>query len=162
MWSNGRVVRATQLAMMATTVGFKLISRNASTCEQQHPTIARKIELKIDSTLKEEVDPHKRKRNAAKFVVNSFVRKDMTIGMGGGPMSYFVVEQLGESLKRGEHNMEGVRVIASNSNLERHLISLQIPTTQLSSVDVDSPVDLLIDGADEVSACVYSLLATCL
>ena len=136
-----------RLTILATTLTFKL-KRESLAAEKQ--SAARKIELTIDSTIKDEIDAHKHKRNAAKVVCDLFIKPEFVIGLGAGPAVYFVVEEMGAQIKKGKPNMNGVRVIACNSSIERHCTSLQIPTTQLSSIDVDSPVDLLIDGADEV------------
>lgn len=145
------IVSVARLTILATTLSFKLQDKRASLASAaEKQTAARKIEMKIDSAIKDDIDLHKHKRTAAELVCEIYVKPNSVIGIGAGPATYWVIEEIGALLKKGAVNVSGVRIIPVNSNIERHCTALHIPTTHLSSIDVDSPVDLLIDGADEV------------
>lgn len=84
------------------------------------------------------------KRQAAEFAVQ-FIRSGMRIGLGSGSTSMFALRRIGELLKQGAlHDVAG---LPTSEEVAREAERLAIP---LLSYDDPPPLDLTIDGADEV------------
>lgn len=84
------------------------------------------------------------KKLAAEKAVES-VENGMVVGLGTGSTAYFVVERIGELLKKGE--IRGVLGVPTSKKTAEQARSLGIP---LASLDERPALDLAIDGADEV------------
>ncbi|MDR2833313.1 MAG: ribose-5-phosphate isomerase RpiA [Streptococcaceae bacterium] len=78
---------------------------------------------------------------SAKYVKNGDI-----VGLGTGSTAYFMVEELGRRMK--EEGLEITGVTTSNATTKQ-ATELGIP---LKSIDEVSHVDILIDGADEISS----------
>jgi ribose 5-phosphate isomerase A len=84
------------------------------------------------------------KQQAAAQAVG-LLRSGMVVGLGSGTTAAFAVQRVGELLRRGElRDLVGVPTSAATEALAREL---QIP---LAPADAPPPIDLTIDGADEV------------
>ncbi len=90
-------------------------------------------------------DPRDRlKQQAAAFAVG-LLRSGMVVGLGSGTTAAFAVQQVGELLQKGAlRDLVGVPTSAATERLAREW---NIP---LAPADAPPPVDLTIDGADEV------------
>jgi len=84
------------------------------------------------------------KRRAAEAAV-ALVEDGMTLGLGTGSTVRFALEALGRRVRDGLR----VRALASSSGTERLAGELGIPLVGFAEID---SIDLVIDGADEVSA----------
>ncbi|MDN6627143.1 MAG: ribose-5-phosphate isomerase RpiA [Pisciglobus halotolerans] len=73
-----------------------------------------------------------------------FIEEGMIVGLGTGSTAYYLVEALGEKVKKGL-NIIGV---TTSSKTKKQAESLGIP---LKSVDEVDHIDITIDGADEIS-----------
>lgn len=78
--------------------------------------------------------------------VDKFVKDGMIIGMGSGSTTYFATERVGQLLKSGK--LSNVTVVPCSELTKNQCIGLSIPITNLSE---NPHLDLVIDGADEVS-----------
>jgi len=74
----------------------------------------------------------------------SFLESGMTIGLGTGSTAYWVIEKIGEKVKK-----EGwkVKAIATSIRSEEQARTLGIPILDFSKI---KSIDITIDGADEV------------
>lgn len=90
-------------------------------------------------------DPRNRlKQQAASFAVG-LLRSGMIVGLGSGTTAAFAVQQVGELLQKGAlRDLVGVPTSAATERLAREW---RIP---LAPADAPPPIDLTIDGADEV------------
>ena len=75
------------------------------------------------------------------------VRSGMRLGLGTGSTAYEFVNLLGAALKSGQ--LRDVRCTSTSNKTEQQARSLDIPMFALAEV---SPLDLAIDGADEIDA----------
>ena len=75
------------------------------------------------------------------------VRSGMTLGLGTGSTAKEFVRLLGEALRRGE--LREVRCTCTSSQTEEQARALAIPLFALEEI---APLDLAIDGADEIDA----------
>jgi len=75
-----------------------------------------------------------------------YVKSGDIVGLGTGSTAYFMVEELGRRMK--QEGLEILGVTTSNGTTKQAQ-ELGIP---LKSIDEVSHVDILIDGADEISA----------
>lgn len=75
------------------------------------------------------------------------VRSGMTLGLGTGTTAAEFVTLLGEALRNG--TLRDIRCTCTSEQTEAQAKSLSVPTFPLSDV---SPLDLAIDGADEIDA----------
>src|SRR5450755_2002653 len=76
----------------------------------------------------------------------SFLESGMTIGLGTGSTAYWVIEKIGEKVKK-----EGwkIKAIATSIRSEEQARTLGIPIFDFSTI---KSIDVTIDGADEVDA----------
>jgi len=86
------------------------------------------------------------KIEAAREALRS-VRSGMSLGLGTGSTAKEFVTLLGDALKRGE--LRDIRCTCTSNQTEEQARSLNIP---LFALAVISPLDLAIDGADEIDA----------
>ena len=86
------------------------------------------------------------KIEAAREALRS-VASGMSLGLGTGSTAKEFVTLLGEALKRGE--LRDVRCTCTSNQTEEQARSLEIPLFPLADI---APLDLAIDGADEIDA----------
>lgn len=80
--------------------------------------------------------------------IDDYVRSGMVVGLGTGSTAYFAVERLGQKLKSGE--LADIIAVPTSEATKKQALELGIPLTTLN--DLTSPLDVTIDGADEVDA----------
>jgi ribose 5-phosphate isomerase A len=76
-----------------------------------------------------------------------FVSSGMSLGLGTGSTAKEFVTLLGDALKRGE--LRDIRCTCTSNQTEEQARSLNIPLFALADI---APLDLAIDGADEIDA----------
>ncbi|HEV7572218.1 MAG TPA: ribose-5-phosphate isomerase RpiA [Thermoanaerobaculia bacterium] len=76
-----------------------------------------------------------------------FVFSGMSLGLGTGSTAKEFVTLLGDALKRGE--LHDIRCTCTSTQTEEQARSLNIPLFALAEI---APLDLAIDGADEIDA----------
>ena len=86
------------------------------------------------------------KIEAAREALRS-VLTGMSLGLGTGSTAKEFVTLLGEALKRGE--LRDIRCTCTSNQTEEQARSLNIPLFALAEI---APLDLAIDGADEIDA----------
>ncbi|MEA2336665.1 MAG: ribose 5-phosphate isomerase [Thermoanaerobaculia bacterium] len=86
------------------------------------------------------------KIEAAREALRS-VRSVMSLGLGTGSTAKEFVTLLGEALRTGD--LHGIRCTCTSNQTEEQARSLDIPLFPLASI---APLDLAIDGADEIDA----------
>ena len=74
-----------------------------------------------------------------------FVESGMIVGLGSGSTAIYAVREIARKLKQGELN--GILGVPTSLEVEHQAAELGIPLTTLED---HPPVDLTIDGADEV------------
>jgi ribose 5-phosphate isomerase A len=89
---------------------------------------------------------HEQKIEAAREALRS-VRTGMSLGLGTGSTAKEFVTLLGDALKRGE--LRDIRCTCTSTQTEEQARSLNIPLFALAEI---APLDLAIDGADEIDA----------
>lgn len=89
-------------------------------------------------------DVERLKRDAAYAAVDRYVKSGMTVGLGSGTTSAFVVARIGELLASGE--LWGVQGVPTSEGTAALAREVGIPLVSLSEV---RPT-LTIDGADEI------------
>jgi len=92
------------------------------------------------------MDASKQKIEAAREALRS-VRSGMSLGLGTGSTAKEFVTLLGEAISRGE--LHDVRCTCTSKQTEDQARSLDIPLFALGDI---SPLDLAVDGADEIDA----------
>src|SRR5205823_10911437 len=91
-------------------------------------------------------DQHDMKIAAAAEALRE-VRSGMALGLGTGSTAKELVRLLGDALRRGE--LRDVRCTCTSSQTEEQARALNIPLFALAEI---APLDLAIDGADEIDA----------
>jgi ribose 5-phosphate isomerase A len=86
------------------------------------------------------------KIEAAREALRS-VRSGMSLGLGTGSTAKELVALLGDALSRGE--LRDIRCTCTSKQTEDQARSLGIPLFALAEI---APLDLAIDGADEIDA----------
>src|SRR5436309_5265078 len=89
---------------------------------------------------------HEQKIEAAREALRS-VRTGMALGLGTGSTAKEFVTLLGDALRRGE--LRDIRCTCTSTQTEEQARSLHIPLFALAEI---APLDLAIDGADEIDA----------
>src|ERR1700709_1790551 len=89
---------------------------------------------------------HEQKIEAAREALR-FVFSGMSLGLGTGSTAKEFVTLLGDALKRGE--LRDIRCTCTSTQTEEQARSLNIPLFALAEI---APLDLAIDGADEIDA----------
>jgi ribose 5-phosphate isomerase A len=92
------------------------------------------------------VTPLEQKIEAAREALRS-VRSGMSLGLGTGSTAKEFVALLGEALSRGD--LHDIRCTCTSNQTEDQARSLGIPLFALAAI---SPLDLAVDGADEIDA----------
>src|SRR5262245_15276182 len=83
------------------------------------------------------------KQQAADRAV-AYVRSGMVVGLGAGSTAILATRRIGQLLRQGR--LRGIVGVPCSSVIEAEARALGIPIT----LDPPGPVDLTIDGADEV------------
>ena len=83
------------------------------------------------------------KRAVGRRAVDEYVRDGTCIGLGTGSTALYAIERVGERIAEGW----SLRAVPTSAETERLCSELGIP---LQSLD-DEPIDVAIDGADEVA-----------
>jgi len=89
---------------------------------------------------------HEQKIEAAREALRS-VATGMALGLGTGSTAKEFVTLLGDALRRGE--LRDIRCTCTSTQTEEQARSLNIPLFALAEI---APLDLAIDGADEIDA----------
>ena len=92
------------------------------------------------------MDQHEMKIAAAAEALRE-VRSGMALGLGTGSTAKEFVRLLGEALQRGE--LRDIRCTCTSNQTEEQARALAIPLFALEEI---APLDLAVDGADEVDA----------
>jgi len=92
------------------------------------------------------MDASKQKIEAAREALRS-VRSGMSLGLGTGSTAKEFVKLLGETISRGD--LRDIRCTCTSKQTEDQARSLDIPLFGLGDI---SPLDLAVDGADEIDA----------
>lgn len=92
------------------------------------------------------MDAQDQKIEAAREALRS-VRSGMSLGLGTGSTAKELVALLGQALTRGE--LRDIRCTCTSKQTEEQARSLDIPLFALAEI---APLDLAIDGADEIDA----------
>ncbi|HTU80504.1 MAG TPA: ribose-5-phosphate isomerase RpiA [Candidatus Acidoferrales bacterium] len=90
----------------------------------------------------ENIDPGKRAAGYA--AVDRFVRNGTCIGLGTGTTAYFAIERVGQRVARGER----IAAVPTSLETQRLCARWNVPVLGL----LERPIDVAIDGADEVAA----------
>src|SRR3974390_398993 len=91
------------------------------------------------------VDPHAAlKKEAADYAVR-YVQSGMAVGLGTGSTAIFAVRRIGELLRTGK--LKDIVAFATSRVTAQAAIQLSIP---MLPDDLPRPLDVTIDGADEV------------
>lgn len=92
------------------------------------------------------MEAEQQKIEAAREALRS-VRSGMSLGLGTGSTAKEFVKLLGEAISRGD--LRDVRCTCTSKQTEDQARSLDIPLFALGEI---SPLDLAVDGADEIDA----------
>lgn len=76
----------------------------------------------------------------------SYVKNGMTVGLGTGSTAYYMIKEIGRKVKEENLNVVGV---PTSSTSKKQAEEIGIPIKSIDEVD---KVDVIIDGADEISA----------
>ncbi|MGO2852905.1 MAG: ribose-5-phosphate isomerase A, partial [Tetragenococcus koreensis] len=76
----------------------------------------------------------------------SYVKNGMTVGLGTGSTAYYMIKEIGRKVKEENLNVVGV---PTSSTSKKQAEEMGIPIKSIDEVD---KVDVIIDGADEISA----------
>ncbi len=84
------------------------------------------------------------KRVVGRYAVDAFVREGTCIGLGTGSTAKYAIERVAELVRDGMR----IHVVATSHTTERMCRDASVTLVGLG----DEPIDVAIDGADEVSA----------
>jgi ribose 5-phosphate isomerase A len=84
------------------------------------------------------------KRNVGRWAVDTYVRRDTCIGLGSGSTALYAIQRAGELAREGWN----LRAVATSAETGRLCREYGIALRDLT----DEPIDVAIDGADEVAA----------
>lgn len=84
-------------------------------------------------------------KRAAAVRALTLVESDMLLGLGTGSTTWWLVAELGESLKRGD--LKNIRCVATSRQTEEQAVGLGMSMVELPA----GGVDLAIDGMDELT-----------
>ena len=88
------------------------------------------------------------KEMAAKKAVDTLVKSNMKLGLGTGSTAIFAVRYIGELLEKGK--LQNIKAVSTSFQTTIECEKLGIPIFTLNSREINSALDLTIDGADEV------------
>jgi ribose 5-phosphate isomerase A len=89
------------------------------------------------------VTQDEQKRAAGEAAVDRYVRDGMCIGLGSGSTAYWAIRKVGERVAEGET----IAAVATSQTTEHLCREWNVPVVGL----LDRPIDVAIDGADEVA-----------
>jgi ribose 5-phosphate isomerase A len=88
------------------------------------------------------------KKKLGSYAVDHYVKDGMKLGLGTGSTAIWSARRLAERLSEG--TLRGIRAVVTSLQTELEARALGIPVLTLNDVSLDSSLDLVIDGADEV------------
>ena len=88
------------------------------------------------------------KKALGTYAADRFVRDDMKLGLGTGSTAIWAARRVAERLADG--SLRAVRAVVTSLQTELEARALGIPVLTLNDAALDSTLDLVIDGADEV------------
>ena len=88
------------------------------------------------------------KKALGTYAVDRFVRDDMKLGLGTGSTAIWAARRVAARLADG--SLRAVRAVVTSLQTELEARALGIPVLTLNDAALDSTLDLVIDGADEV------------
>ena len=135
MFTAPRTLKMARVFLFATSLAFKMTTHSEQRGQDKD---------KVNRIVK------KAKNSVAVRAVDDFVQDGMTIGIGTGNTTFFVVERLGELVASG--TLKDISVVPLNKVTEKHCQQANLPIRLMDDVTMDDPIDVLIDSADEVDA----------
>src|SRR5208283_4091419 len=88
------------------------------------------------------------KKALGTYAADSFVRDGMSLGLGTGSTAIWAARRVAARLSEG--SLRDVRAVVTSLQTELEARALGIPVFTLNDAVLDSTLDLVIDGADEV------------
>lgn len=88
------------------------------------------------------------KRAVGRYAVDSYLKSGMKVGIGTGSTAIHAIRRLAELLKPGE--LTNIVAVATSFQSLVAAQKLGIPIRDLNSPEIDSRLDVTIDGADEI------------
>jgi ribose 5-phosphate isomerase A len=88
------------------------------------------------------------KKKLGAYAVDHYVKDGMKLGLGTGSTAIWSARRLAERLSEG--TLRGIRAVVTSLQTELEARALGIPVLTLNDASLDSSLDLVIDGADEV------------
>jgi len=76
----------------------------------------------------------------------SYVKDGMIVGLGTGSTAYYMIKEIGRKVKEEKFNVIGV---PTSTTSKKQAEEIGVP---IKSIDEVEKVDIIIDGADEISA----------
>ena len=94
------------------------------------------------------MDTAKMKEHLGRTIVDRFVQSGMKIGLGTGSTAIHAVRRVGELVQSGE--LERILAVSTSFGSTLEAQRYGIPLRTMNDPDIDTRVDIAIDGADEV------------
>jgi len=88
------------------------------------------------------------KKTLGTYAADHFVRDGMKLGLGTGSTAIWAARRLAERLAAG--SLRDIRAVVTSLQTELEARALGIPVLTLNDASLESSLDLVIDGADEV------------
>ena len=82
------------------------------------------------------------------YAVDRFVRDGMKLGLGTGSTAIWAARRVAARLSEG--SLRDIRAVVTSLQTELEARALGIPVSTMNDASIDSSLDLVIDGADEV------------
>ncbi|HTZ53046.1 MAG TPA: ribose-5-phosphate isomerase RpiA [Spirochaetia bacterium] len=88
------------------------------------------------------------KKKLGTYAADHFVRDGMKVGLGTGSTAIWAARRVAQRLSSGE--LRGIRTVVTSLQTELEARALGIPVFTLNDAALESSLDIVIDGADEV------------
>ncbi|HUJ76777.1 MAG TPA: ribose-5-phosphate isomerase A, partial [bacterium] len=88
------------------------------------------------------------KKTLGTYAADHFVRDGMKVGLGTGSTAIWAARRVAERLSEG--SLKGIRAVVTSLQTELEARALGIPVHTLNDSALQSSLDVVIDGADEV------------
>ncbi|MGO9310996.1 MAG: ribose-5-phosphate isomerase RpiA [Spirochaetia bacterium] len=95
------------------------------------------------------------KRALGTHAADRFVHDGMKLGLGTGSTAIWAARRVAARLSEG--SLRGIRAVVTSLQTELEARALGIPLSTLNDAALDSSLDLVIDGADEVDPAGYMI-----
>ena len=95
------------------------------------------------------------KRALGTHAADRFVRDGMKLGLGTGSTAIWAARRVAVRLSEG--SLHDIRAVVTSLQTELEARSLGIPVYTLNDASLESSLDLVIDGADEVDPSGYMI-----